>query len=116
MKRYEGPNRRRVFRLRLPDDAMLSALINGQTYNVIEVAEFSIVVTTDEVNNELGVCEGTLRWSNGSSTSFSGEIGRLGQLGRVIWNVSGIQMKDVIGEQRRLLLRYPATDSLRKIS
>lgn len=116
MKRNEGSNRRRVFRLRLPDDALLSASINGQTYEVIEIAEFSLVVTAREVESQTDCFGGAIRWSDGTSSEFTGESGRLSQLGRVIWNVKGIQMRDVIGEQRRMISRFPAASPLRKTS
>ena len=104
---FEERNRRRVFRLRFPNNAMLQATIGGLSYEVSEIAELSIWVTANHVENDNGICTGVVHWSNGVRTPFTGELGRYREGGRIIVNVKGISMHDVIGEQRRLIARYP---------
>lgn len=101
-----GVNRRRFFRLRLPVGSPLSLDVGGQVYRVLEVAEQSFVIARldDEVFS--GVCAGSLAWSDGSISDVQGDYGRVTPLGQVVWNVSGIEMPDVIGEQRRILARF----------
>ena len=112
-KIYTGRNRRRVFRLRLPRHSLLKATIEGDDYEVLEVAEFSVLVNASDVANKNGKCKGTVFWSDGSQSEFTGEIGRLNGEHRVIVGVRGIMMSDVIGEQRRILRLNPSS-SLRK--
>lgn len=107
-KKYNGANRRRVFRLKLPPGEELKAVINGQAYSVVEVAEFSLMVDCEEVQSTDGKCSGTIYWSDESESEFRGEIGRLNGNQRVVVNIRGISMPDVIGQQRRMLLKYPA--------
>ncbi|MFT5300106.1 MAG: hypothetical protein ACI87E_001642 [Mariniblastus sp.] len=109
MRRPHFINRRRFFRLRFPKNALLHATINGNAYRVVEIAEASMIVDHDgelDSGND-GICLGTIVWSNEKSSSFIGEVGRLSAYGRVIWEIQGIEMQDVIGEQRRLLQRFP---------
>ncbi len=100
-------NRRRVFRLRFPSSATLKATIGGREYQVIEVAEFSMLLSAVSVKNVSGECEGTIEWSDTQALDFSGRIGPLYDDDRlVIWKVEGITMEDIIAEQRRLLRKY----------
>lgn len=107
-KPYDGPNRRRVFRLHLPADSRLTVRIDGQEYQAVEVAEYSLVVDTVDVASESGICQGEVVWSDGRQSEFRGEIGRLKGKRRVIWKIQGIEMQDVISEQRRLLAKQTA--------
>ena len=104
-------NRRSRFRLRLPKSSYLAATIQGMNYEVGEIAEHSLVVTSDQVLNKDGKCVGTIFWSDGTSSSFSGEIGRQSDQGRVIWKVRGLTTRHVLQEQRRLLKLFPETKS-----
>lgn len=103
MKSYNGINRRRVFRLQLPAERILKLTIADTIYDVNEISEYGIVVSSTEVENKEGRCRGVIQWSDGRSSEISGEIGRLADRGRVIWKVKGISMSDVVGEQRRML-------------
>jgi len=100
-------NRRRRFRVQLPPNLMLKATLNGIAYDVIEVAELSMVVTAQHVINEDGVCTGTIEFSDGRIQEISGQVGRLSHLGRVIYEIEGITAPDVVKEQRRLLRKFP---------
>ncbi len=100
-------NRRRVFRLRIPADALLDATVNGKAYKVVEVSEFGLVVSSNEIENIDGQCEGVIRWSDGRTTKFTGEVGRLSDFGRVIWKVNGVPMSDIVRAQRQQILRFP---------
>lgn len=100
-------NRRRVFRLRLPSKSLLKATIDGNVYDVVEVAEYSVWVTTKDVGDTNGICKGILHWSNGETSKFTGNPGPIRDNGRIILNVTGIAMQDIVGEQRRLIIRYP---------
>ncbi len=115
-KRPHILNRRRVFRLRLPLDCRLKATIGGQPFQVIEVSEFSFVVTQNDVGlADHGACSGTIVWNDNRSSEFTGAVGRVASHGRVIWNVEGILMSDIVSEQRRLVTRY-GVGALRKAS
>jgi len=107
MNQNEDINRRRFFRLRLPEDAMLKATIFGQTYDVIEVAELSLCVTSRNVRHRSRHCKGVVYWSDGSGSDFTGELGHRNHSGRAILNVQGITTKDIVNETRRLIARYP---------
>ncbi|MFT5300105.1 MAG: hypothetical protein ACI87E_001643 [Mariniblastus sp.] len=100
-------NRRERFRLRLPAAATLSATINGLEYDVIEIAEHSLVVTSQGVFNKSGECAGEIQWGDGQTTQFTGTSGRLAELGRVVWGIEGVSTQHVIREQRRLLNSFP---------
>lgn len=101
-------NRRRVFRLRLPEDSMLRVKIGEQEYEVLEVAELSLLLSTVSVSDVSGKFQGSIEWSDSKSLEFTGEIGPTYDGERlVIWKVQGITMEDVISEQRRLLRKYP---------
>ncbi len=104
-------NRRSRFRLRFPRSAPLAASIGGMNFEVVEIAEHSLVVTTKQVLNADGKCSGVVYWSNGDSSPFTGEMGRLSGHGRVIWNIRGITTGNVLKEQRRLLKIFPETSS-----
>ena len=107
MNHGNSENRRRRFRVRLPADSTLAATINGLNYDIIEVAELSIVVTAMWVVNENGICAGSIRWSDGRVRQFTGELGRVSRLGRVIKNIKGFTAEDILKEQRRLLRKFP---------
>ena len=115
IRRPHFKNRRRVFRLRLPSDSLLTANINSREYEVIEVSEFGLVVTSEDVPSVEGECEGVIKWSDGRTTKFTGEIGRVSAFGRVIWKIRGISMSDMVKAQRQLILRYPGRTA-RKMS
>ena len=110
MNHHEGRNRRQYFRLRLPDEALLKANICGQTYDVQEVAEKSVWVTVQEVKSFNGFCSGFIYWSDGSQSGFSGDLGDVKEGGRLILNIKGISMHDVVGETRRMIAKYPLVD------
>lgn len=103
----DAKNRRRVFRLRLPADSMLTVMIGGEVYDVAEISEYSLRVTTQDVNHEEGVCTGTIRWSDGEESKFTGGLGRIQNHCRVIWKIEGISMHQIVAEQRRLIIKYP---------
>ncbi|MFK7765608.1 MAG: hypothetical protein AB8B55_00095 [Mariniblastus sp.] len=103
----KGKNQRRVFRLRLPNDCLLQAQIAEKNYDVVEVSEFGIVVSSDSVEDVSGRFDGVITWSDGTNSVFNGELGRLSDCGRVIWKVTGIEMSNVVKEQRRILATYP---------
>jgi len=90
---------------------MLYASIGGMDHDVIEVAEHSLVVTSEQVLNQNGKCSGFIVWSDGTSSQFVGELGRLGDHGRVICKVNGITTGSVLNEQRQLLKLFPETKS-----
>ncbi len=119
IRRPHFQNRRRVFRLRFPSDSLLTATINSREYELIEVSEFGLVVTSEDIpcveGQSEGQCEGTIHWNDGRSTKFTGELGRLSDFGRVIWKVQGISMSDIVKAQRELIVRYPGR-TLRKMS
>ena len=112
MSRQKDNNRRRRFRVQLPPDLMLRATLNGIDYDVIEIAELSLVVTAKYVVNVDGACYGTIQWSDGRVAKISGEIDRLSHTGRVINQIQGITSPDVLKEQRRLLRTFPAVRDL----
>lgn len=107
MNQFDERNRRRVFRLRFPSCAMLQATIGNQPYEVLELAEFSLWVTAPDVPNLNGICTGILTWSDGNQSSFVGEVGPRKNGGRIICNIQGIRMNDVVSEQRRLIAKFP---------
>lgn len=107
MNQNNDENRRERFRVRLPADSMLEATINGLNYDVVEVAEFSIVVTATQVINKNGVCTGSIQWSDGHLAKFAGVLGRISEQGRVIENIAGFSTPDILKEQRRLLKKFP---------
>lgn len=102
-------NRRRVFRLRLPENEPLRVTIGEQEYEVVEVAELSMVLSTVSVSDDVsGKFQGAIEWSDSKSLEFTGEVGPTHDGEHlVIWKVQGITMEDVISEQRRLLRKYP---------
>ncbi len=104
----EVSNRRSRFRLRMPRGAMLSVAIDAAAYDVIEIAEHSIVVTSKYVINKDGICSGEITWSDDTTSIFTGEVGRLSERGRVIFKVQGISTAKVLNEQRKLLKSFPA--------
>lgn len=105
----DSTNRRRVFRLRLPENAPLRVTIGEQEYEVVEVAELSMKLSTVSVTDVSGKFQGSIEWSDSNCLEFTGEIGPSHDGERlVIWKVQGITMEDVISEQRRLLRKYPA--------
>lgn len=100
-------NRRRVFRLRFPDSATLKATIGGREYEVMEIAEFSMLLNAVSVKTTAGKCEGTIVWSDSRKLDFVGCVGPIYDQERlVIWKINGITMEDIISEQRRLLKKY----------
>lgn len=103
----EHENRRKIYRLRLPEAATLRATICNHSYEVVEVSERSICLKSRYVKNINGQCAGVLYWSDGSESNFFGEAGHLIHLGRLILNVSGISTKDIVNETRRLIVRFP---------
>jgi len=116
IRRPHIKNRRRVFRLRLPAGSLLKATVNGKEYAVVEVSEFAFVVANEEVESLEGECRGTIHWYDDQSSEFTGEVGRLSESGRVIWNVHGISMSDMVKAQRQLIQRFPSRVLLRKTS
>ena len=110
MNQNEGKNRRRFFRLRLPWDAHLQANICGQSYDVQEVAEKSMWLTAREVKSFNGFCSGFLYWSDGTRTGFSGDVGQVKEGGRLILNIKGISMHEIVGETRRVIARFPLVE------
>jgi hypothetical protein len=111
MNQNESNNRRRRYRLRFPEDAMLKATIQGQPYKVIEVAEHSLCIKSRNVKNLDGHCAGIIYWSDGTETEFIGEVGERVNLGRLILNVQGITTSHIVAETRRLIVRYPMWES-----
>ena len=107
MNSFEERNRRQVFRLRLPSNAMLEATIGGEPYHIMEVSELSLWVAASHVRNDRGICSGFIHWSSGENSRFSGEIGPVRAGGRIICNVKGVHMRHVISEQRHLISRFP---------
>ncbi len=107
-------NRRRVFRLRLPNDGLLKADIAGRSYELIEVSEYGIVVTSNSIAGVSGRFSGVIKWSDGAISDFKGELGRLSIHGRVIWKVAGITMSHVVMEQRRLLAKFALPLDIKK--
>lgn len=107
MPSHPGAALRRVFRLKLPSEDMLKAVINDQVYLVQEVAEYSLWLTVPDIVGCRDAVSGTVIWNNGEESQFQGEVGRINKGARVIWNVTGIGMQDVVREQRRLLAKYP---------
>ena len=107
MTSEDGRNRRQFFRLVLPPGEELVTWIGDSEHLVNEISERSLRFTTPYVPNTRGVCEGLIQWSDGRITYFRGLIGPLNQSFRVIIDVFGIMMQDVIREQRRLLAKYP---------
>lgn len=102
--KYSGRNRRRVFRLHLPENSRLKATINGKHYEVVEVAEYSLVLHTKLPLKSDGRFEGAIEWGDETQTNFTGEVGPFHENQRlVIWKIKGISMPNVISEQRRLL-------------
>jgi hypothetical protein len=110
MNQNEGRNRRRFFRLCLPEDALLQATICGQPYDIQGVAEKSMWVTAREVKSFNGFCSGFIYWSDGTRSGFSGDLGEVKEGGRIILNIEGISMNDVVGETRRMLAKFPRVD------
>ncbi len=110
----EFKNRRRVFRLRLPNDRMLKATIAETSYDLIEISEYGLVVTSNTITNVSGRFPGIIHWSDGEESTFHGEVGRLSNHGRVIWKVTGITMSHVIMEQRRLLANFSLPSDSRR--
>ena len=107
MSHGNNKNDRRRFRVQFPPGSMLKAIINGLEYDVVEVAELSIVVTAKNVLNQGRICVGTITWSDGRHQEFTGNTGRLSDLGRVIDEIRGISVQEILREQRRLLRKFP---------
>ncbi len=110
-----NPQRRRAFRLRMPKGERLIASIDGVDHVVLEVSEFGLVIEAVNVASVDGVCQGVIHWDTRSRSEFKGSIGGAAKGGRVIENVIGISMRDMVRLQRELLKRYPAV-GLWKIS
>ena len=108
----KSSNRRSRFRLRLPKTSLLSATIEGMDYEIGEIAEHSLVVMSNQVLNRDGKCVGAIYWNDGTSSMFTGEIGRLSEQGRVVWNIRGLTTQHILQEQRRLLKLFPETKSV----
>ncbi len=100
-------NRRRFFRLAFPPGEELATWIEGSEYLVNEISERTLRFTKAYIPNKRGICRGILQWSNGNIVFFRGLTGPLNGNFRVIIDVLGIEMQDVIREQRRLLAKYP---------
>ena len=107
MNAESGRNRREFFRLVFPVGEELAAWIDDAEYKVNEISERTIRFTAKEVPHLNGKCCGLLTWSDGRVISFEGLIGPLNRNQRVIIDVRGIVMPDIVAEQRRLLTRYP---------
>ena len=107
MNRSHDRNRREFFRLRLPDQAKLKANICGQTYDVNELSEKSICIVAQEVKSFNGFCSGFIYWSDGQKTAFTGNVGQSTDNGRIILNIKGIDMSEVVSETRRIAARFP---------
>jgi hypothetical protein len=107
MNRPDGRNHRWCFRLRLPEAAVLKATIFGESFDVIEVAERSLCVTAKDVKSFNGHCAGVIKWSDGSHSNFTGDVGHGTQQGRLIFNVKGVTTRDIVNETRRVIVRFP---------
>ena len=86
---------------------MLKANICGQTYHVKEISEQGICLDSEEVKSFNGFCSGFIYWSNGEKSAFTGDADRNTPNGRVIVNIKGIDMREVVSETRRVAARFP---------
>ena len=105
------PNResRRVFRLRIPPTERVIASIGQVDLVVLEISEFGLVVKAIDVpHHPDGSCRGVIRWDGVHTSDFTGQVGDIAKGGRVIKNVTGITMRDMVRQQRKLINRYPA--------
>ena len=101
-------DRRATFRLRLPKQEKLIATIGHIDHVVLEISEQSLVVDATEVPNRQGVCTGVVYWDEEHSSEFKGRLWGPALGGRIIKNVTGITMRDMVRQQRKLIRLYPA--------
>lgn len=85
----------------------LIATIENTDYVLCEVSEFGLVVDAVDVDHVDGVCHGIIHWGHKRRSQFKGTVGRCAKGGRVIENVTGITIREVLQLQRELLRRYP---------
>ena len=86
---------------------MLKATIFCESFDVIEVAEFSLCVTAQKVKSFHGHCAGVVYWSDGSHSNFTGNVGHLNYGRRMIVNVRGLTTGDIVRETRHVVGRFP---------
>ena len=101
-------DRRATFRLRLPRQQQLIAKIANIDHVVLEISEQSIVVDATEVPNRNGICTGVICWDDEHRSEFRGRLWVPALGGRVIKNVTGITLRDMVRQQRKLIRLYPA--------
>lgn len=102
------PQRRRAFRLRIPKGERLITSIDDVDHVVLEVSEYGLVIDAAEVESVDGICHGAIHWDAKNRSAFEGSVGGFAKGGRVIENVIGITMHDMVRLQRKLMKRYPA--------
>ena len=107
-------DRRATFRLRLPRQEKLIATIADVEHIVLEISEQSVVVDAAEVPNRNGVCTGVIHWDDEHSSTFQGTLGVPALGGRLIKDVTGITMRDMVRQQRKLIRLYPSVRQRRR--
>ena len=101
-------DQREYFRLYLPPGEELSVRIEGHVYKVDEISEQSVRIVLGANQYLPHFKRASIRWSDHRISYFSGELGPFrSRSRRLIVNIRGIGMNDIIKEQRRLLAKYP---------
>lgn len=109
MSNQHSINRRQLFRMRLPHRDKLNVVFGGLLFKVVEISERGIRIEGTSVPNHNGVCRGEITWNDGRTSEIQGIVGRIDGNELVIVQVEGINMSDIVDEQRRVnrLKIYP---------
>lgn len=104
-------NQRQHYRLNYPTPERPTLNLSKQSFEVLQIAESSIVISTAEngLNSEY-IFQGEISFNDGTSDTIAGTILKDSDEQAVISLTETLSFKRLMSEQRRIKVKYPAFD------
>jgi hypothetical protein len=104
-------NQRRHYRLTYPTKERPTLHLANQNYEVLQIAESSIVISTEQASLKAEyIFQGEIAFNDGTSDSVAGAVLKNDAQQAIISLTETLSFKRLMSEQRRIRVTYPAFD------